>query len=71
MFVVLLKFAANKARAPELMEGHKAWIDQGFADGVFLLTGTGIVPPDEFTLHVGDLVSITISGIGTLENPVA
>lgn len=40
MFVVLLKFVANKARAPELMEGHKAWIDRGFADGVFLLTGS-------------------------------
>jgi uncharacterized protein YciI len=40
MFVVLLKFAANKARASELMEGHKAWIERGFADGVFLLTGS-------------------------------
>ena len=42
-----------------------------FAAGVFLLTGTGIVPPDEFTLRSGDVVSITIDGIGTLENPVA
>lgn len=42
-----------------------------FADGVFLLTGTGIVPPDDFTLRAGDVVSITIEGIGTLENPVA
>jgi 2-dehydro-3-deoxy-D-arabinonate dehydratase len=41
-----------------------------FTDGVFLLTGTGIVPPDDFTLHPGDHVSITIEGIGTLENPV-
>lgn len=40
MFIVLLKFAANKARAGELMEGHKAWIERGFADGVFLLTGS-------------------------------
>lgn len=39
-------------------------------NGAFLLTGTGIVPPDEFTLEDGDLVSITISGIGTLTNPV-
>ena len=38
--------------------------------GAFLLTGTGIVPPDEFTLEDGDSVSITISGIGTLTNPV-
>lgn len=40
MFVVLLKFAANKGRAPEFMEGHKAWIERGFDDGVFLLTGS-------------------------------
>ena len=40
MFIVLLKFAANKARAGELMEGHKAWIERGFDDGVFLLTGS-------------------------------
>ena len=36
-----------------------------------LLTGTGIVPPDEFTLQSGDDVSISIAGIGTLRNPVA
>jgi len=34
------------------------------------LTGTGIVPPDEFTLKNGDSVSIDITGIGTLTNPV-
>ena len=44
--------------------------DQQFPDGVFLLTGTGIVPPDDFTLENGDLVSIDITGIGTLTNPV-
>jgi 2-dehydro-3-deoxy-D-arabinonate dehydratase len=38
--------------------------------GAFLLTGTGIVPPDEFTLKHGDLVSISIDGIGTLTNPI-
>lgn len=45
-------------------------IDNAFPDGVMLLTGTGIVPPDDFTLRTGDLVSITIDGIGTLTNPV-
>jgi 2-dehydro-3-deoxy-D-arabinonate dehydratase len=44
--------------------------DNSFPAGVFLLTGTGIVPGDDFTLAVGDLVRITISGIGTLANPV-
>ena len=41
-----------------------------FPDGAFLMTGTGIVPDDNFTLENGDLVSITIAGIGTLVNPV-
>lgn len=39
-------------------------------DGAFLLTGTGVVPPDDFTLEDGDSVSIEITGIGTLTNPV-
>jgi 2-dehydro-3-deoxy-D-arabinonate dehydratase len=42
-----------------------------FSAGAFLLTGTGIVPPDEFTLRPADVVAITVEGIGTLENPVA
>jgi len=41
-----------------------------FSTGAFLLTGTGIVPPDDFSLRSRDLVSITIEGIGTLANPV-
>ncbi len=41
-----------------------------FPDGVFLMTGTGIIPPPQFTLEEGDMVSITIDGIGTLRNPV-
>jgi 2-dehydro-3-deoxy-D-arabinonate dehydratase len=44
--------------------------DNLFPQGVILLTGTGIVPPDEFSLRAGDLVRITIDGIGTLANPV-
>ena len=35
-----------------------------------LLTGTGVVPPDDFTLAVGDVVHIEIAGIGRLTNPV-
>ena len=41
-----------------------------FPNGVILLTGTGVVPPDDFTLHAGDVVAISIDGIGTLTNPV-
>ncbi len=43
---------------------------QTFAFGAVLLTGTGVVPPDTFTLQPGDLVEIEISGIGLLRNPV-
>ena len=44
---------------------------QSFPHGAMLLTGTGVVPPDGFTLAAGDFVRIRISGIGMLENPVA
>ena len=45
--------------------------DNTFPTGTFLMTGTGIVPGDEFTLKSGDVVNITIDGIGTLINPMA
>jgi 2-dehydro-3-deoxy-D-arabinonate dehydratase len=38
--------------------------------GAFLLTGTGVVPPDNFTLIDGDVSKIEISGIGLLSNPI-
>jgi 2-dehydro-3-deoxy-D-arabinonate dehydratase len=41
-----------------------------FPAGVFLMTGTGIVPPSEFTLQDGDEVTISIAGVGSLVNPV-
>lgn len=40
MFIVLLKFSANKAQAPRFMQGHNEWIRRGFDQGVFLLTGS-------------------------------
>ncbi|SME88274.1 Uncharacterized conserved protein YciI, contains a putative active-site phosphohistidine [Tistlia consotensis] len=40
MFIVLLKFTENRAQAPRFLEGHKAWIQQGLQDGVFLLVGS-------------------------------
>ena len=43
---------------------------QTFPHGVILSTGTGIVPSDDFTLALGQVVRINISGIGTLENTV-
>lgn len=44
--------------------------DNSFPQGCFLLTGTGIVPGDDFTLGTGDEIRITIDGIGTLVNHV-
>jgi 2-dehydro-3-deoxy-D-arabinonate dehydratase len=61
---------AQMARTPEsLVE----WLtkETDFPDGAVLLTGTGIVPPDDFSLTSGDEVGITITGIGTLTNRVA
>lgn len=44
--------------------------DNSFPRGVFLLTGTGVVPDNDFTLLPGDVVDISIDGIGTLTNPI-
>lgn len=45
--------------------------ETSFPHGAFLMTGTGIVPPDAFTLASGDVVRISIDGIGQLINTVA
>jgi 2-dehydro-3-deoxy-D-arabinonate dehydratase len=42
-----------------------------FPDGSFLMTGTCLVPPNDFTLQQGDIISIDIGGIGTLVNTVS
>jgi 2-dehydro-3-deoxy-D-arabinonate dehydratase len=49
-----------------------AWLyrENEFPGGAILLTGTGIVPPDDFTLEEGDVVAMEVTGIGTLTNPV-
>ncbi|MCA1685809.1 MAG: fumarylacetoacetate hydrolase family protein [Planctomycetia bacterium] len=67
-FEGITSVARMARRFEELIE----WlgIDNVFPDGVILLTGTGIVPPDEFSLRAGDIVTITIDGIGSLRNPV-
>lgn len=44
--------------------------ETSFENGVMLMTGTGVIPGDEFTLKVGDEVSISIDNIGTLVNSV-
>ena len=47
MFVALLKFADEKAKAKDFMEAHNAWLRQGFDDGVFLLAGSLKPGPDQ------------------------
>jgi 2-dehydro-3-deoxy-D-arabinonate dehydratase len=61
---------AKMKRSPrELVE----WVvrDNPIPPGSVLLTGTGVVPPDEYTLEPGHVVSIEIDGIGVLVNTVA
>jgi 2-dehydro-3-deoxy-D-arabinonate dehydratase len=60
---------AAMKRAPEELVGY-LYRDNQFPAGSLLLTGTGIVPPDAFTLASGDEVTITIGPIGTLVNRV-
>jgi 2-dehydro-3-deoxy-D-arabinonate dehydratase len=49
-----------------------SWLgrENSFPHGAVLLTGTGIVPPDDFTLQHGDLVTIDVTGVGRLINVV-
>lgn len=61
--------AAEMARTPEELV---RWLgrENTFPHGAILLTGTGVVPPDEFNLSRGDVVEISIAGVGTLSNVV-
>ena len=55
------------------LEDLADWLFRGleFPEGVFLLTGTGVVPEADFTLSPGDEVAVDIAGVGRLENVVA
>jgi 2-dehydro-3-deoxy-D-arabinonate dehydratase len=65
--------ATTLAQMARSCESLAEWLfrENEFPHGALLLTGTGIVPPDEFTLQSGDDVSISVAGIGMLRNPVA
>lgn len=63
-----IKLNQMKRELPELVEYLTR--ECTFPAGVFLMTGTGIVPPDDFTLSSGDQVNIDIENIGTLTNIV-
>lgn len=57
-----------KRSLPEL--AHWLFRACDFPEGVYLMTGTGMVPPDDFTLHEMDVVTIQVEGIGILQNVV-
>jgi 2-dehydro-3-deoxy-D-arabinonate dehydratase len=60
---------AQMRRTPEELVQF-LYRETSFPQGCVLLTGTGVVPPDEFTLREGDAIAITVDPIGTLENVV-
>lgn len=57
-----------KRTLPELAQWF--WSDNHFPAGCYLLTGTGFVPPDGFTLASKDEIRITITGLGPLINTI-
>lgn len=60
------KLSQMKRELPELVE--YLTYECTFKYGTFLMTGTGIVPPDDFTLAKNDVINISIDSIGTLRN---
>jgi 2-dehydro-3-deoxy-D-arabinonate dehydratase len=60
--------ADMKRTLPELVDW--LWRGQDLPVGAVLLTGTSIVPPPELTLRPGDQVTVSITGLGRLTNPV-
>lgn len=66
---------AGQTAASEMARSFNSLVDwlgreTSFPNGVFLMTGTGIVPDNDFTLAAGDTVHISIGGVGTLSNPI-
>ncbi len=62
--------AINRIKRKLTDLAHYLFREMSFPNGAFLMTGTGIVPDNDFTLLSGDVVNITIEGIGTLSNEV-
>lgn len=60
---------AEMKRTPQLLVDY-LFRECSFPSGCYLMTGTGIIPPDSFTLQRGDEVRVAIDGIGTLSNRV-
>jgi len=64
-----IELSQMKQTLPNLVE--HLYRECSFPHGCFLMTGTGLVPPDDFTLHSGDEVAITIQPVGVLKNLIA
>jgi 2-dehydro-3-deoxy-D-arabinonate dehydratase len=69
---VLYEDATSTAKLVRSFGELAAWLvrDNPIAPGTVLLTGTGLVPPDEVSLQPGHVVEIRVPEIGTLSNPV-
>lgn len=69
---VAFEGSTSTANIVRRFEDLAAWLMAAlaFPVGVVLLTGTGIVPNESFSLRAGDIVTIDIPGVGTLTNPV-
>lgn len=69
---VAFEGSTSTASIVRRFEDLAAWLMAAlaFPVGVVLLTGTGIVPNESFSLRAGDIVTIDIPGVGTLTNPV-
>lgn len=65
------EISINRMRRKHIELAEYLFREVTFPRGTYLMTGTGIVPPDQFTLQSGDVITITIEHIGTLENTVA
>ena len=64
VFIVLLSFSDNRSSAGQFMEGHNAWIERGFDDGVFMLVGS--LQPDK-----GGAIVAHNTSLSELENRVS
>ena len=68
MFEGIISINRIKRKLTDL--AHYLFREMSFPNGAYLMTGTGIVPDNNFTLLSGDVVNITIEGIGVLSNEV-
>jgi 2-dehydro-3-deoxy-D-arabinonate dehydratase len=69
IFQESIRISQMKRSFEELV--HYLFRECSFPEGCLLMTGTGIIPPPDFSLRSGDHIHITLDAIGTLKNKVA